>query len=669
MILDKDKVYQELQNRGFTDIQIEAYGELRKRGLTHTEIMAVQVPKGQGEVPLREQPLEGTEAEIAAQMARPTGTEAFLAEMTRLKSIGGMAGGILGGAMGGGVGAVPGAAAGGFLGEASEQQRAAGPRQMILGRGGMRMTGAPLDIGRLGISTAEEAAYELFGLGAGRALGFAGKKILAPFAAQMTDATKISLATLDQYMPRSKRMSDLFGRYRAILPAEANEIKLLDFAHNVAEGSIIGGGTIKQYKILRQGAVLKMLDDFAEMYAQKNTTEDIGEVIGHFLEHKWTMVRDTVGEQFYNRVFNDIGEKASINILALKEWAAPMMATLKTGKSLARAEMGDNIIKAIMTMDDNISFLAAKDLRTRFRVLGDAFKISNKKAPAIGKAEKATHILHDQIEDSLRKGGFGEQLETWLEGNRIYKEGAEKYNNKFIAALIKKAKDDPSTLLDTIFRTGRVKRLHRVRQLASKPLWNAMRMTRIAKLISDSTPSEEWIIKIAGKDVAVKRGIPSGELLLNNMFGKKGIGEAALKELLSPDEFRTLKKLAVTLRTIQQEAGKEAPGRMWIQLVQAGAAFGTVGGLFAGEWKEEIAGGSAIIMLGPYFLARMMTNPLAAKLFLEGFKAGGPVTQRGLANIARLKLKMNRMRTESQSEFGGLITKDFQEKLQQLRRR
>ena len=186
----------------------------------------------------------------------------------------------------------------------------------------------------------------------------------------------------------------------------------------------------------------------------------------------------------------------------------------------------------------------------------------------------------------------------------MYKEGAGKYNNRFIRGLIKQAdpiggKGEPGKVLSTIFKNGGVDNINKVKTAVGPQLWNQMKGWHVRELLLKSTNKTT--------------GIVNGVTLKNNMFGSSGMRREAMEAIYTREEIKQLENNAITLGVIQARQGGGAGG-MLIQLAQAGAITGIATGTLQ---KTSVA-----VLVAPEVLARMLTSQRATKWFLNTQKFG-----------------------------------------------
>ena len=459
----------------------------------------------------------------------------------------------------------------------------------------------------------------------------AANKVLAPFAKAVTVDAKVAMETLQKWMPKGKT---------AITAAEGTNHWMLDFAHNVATKSFFGGAPMARHGIARKEAVVNMIDGLANGFGKEADPVQLGNMITDVAKNNWKAYKEEVTRPLYNRVeqltaptirkvpvtkqvetgtfhfngkpitktvsagFEEVVEGGvKVNVTGLKDSVKTNLRQLKDIKFLGKETSGDNLVLGITNLGDTIQVDTAIALRKRLIGISDELAITNAKDPAIGIAKNMTKMLDRQIDDALSKGSK-EALETWRYANQMYKEGAGKYNNRFIRGLIKQAdpiggKGEPGKVLSTIFKNGGVDNINKVKTAVGPQLWNQMKGWHVRELLLKSTNKTT--------------GIVNGVTLKNNMFGSSGMRREAMEAIYTREEIKQLENNAITLGVIQARQGGGAGG-MLIQLAQAGA----ITGLATGTLQKT----SVAVLVAPEVLARMLTSQRATKWFLNTQKFG-----------------------------------------------
>ncbi|MFX0194557.1 MAG: hypothetical protein ACFFCW_00420 [Candidatus Hodarchaeota archaeon] len=508
--------------------------------------------------------------------------------------IGGTVGGIAGGVSGGPPGAIGGAALGGAAGRAYKQL------YQYLTESPQAPKTSFQAAKEIGLSGAEQAAYETVG-----GLVYKGaSKVLSPFAKTLTNRGARAMKVLNNYMPK---------KYPSLLPAKVTEHRGLDWLHTVAEYSIGGGNVIFKHGKAVEKAVENMTDDLASAFGERASATELGEMVVRVSEGKWKNFKNTITTPLYNQVSKLMeGHGNIVSTLNLKNAIAGKSEIISKMKGIAGEESGDALVRAIQELPDMVDYATAQELRKRLYSLGQKFKVTPGGESGTGLAKHLTSQLDSAIDSALLKANKSAHY-LWRGVNKIYREGSEKYNNALIRSLIKKSERDPHRVMGMIFQKGGVKGIERIKTAVGSEAWEKLQGWYIRDVIERSS----------------KDGILQGDRFLKELFNEaRGMKKEAVESIFGKEGMSRIKEIGNAIRMAQAPVGKsKTGGSMVIQLMQAGA----VGGLFYGRMPT----GATALLLGPYALARIMTNKKAAKWLTEGIKLN-PRSAQFAATMARL---------------------------------
>lgn len=505
-------------------------------------------------------------------------------------------------------------------------------------------TEAALRIGKAG---GIEAGFELIGGMIMRSTG----KILAPFKSKLK--------------PGVMEAADMFdGQIQPMVltPAEAGDSRILNILQNVAESSMIseipgapnwaGGLSIESFKRQRQQFFDSFADSLIDQFGSRTSPDQIGELFVTSLQAKqkvhkeaadilYNNVADLIPEdkvvtkQVTRQVPSDIVDEAGNPIMKqvtedveeiipgfriptanLKKWASTLKMVSDEVNSIEGKNAGDDLVSAVLDLPDEISYEAAKELRSRMISRANEFSVMNKKAPAIGKSKRFTNMIDQEMSGALKAlgGGDGSAYEVWRTANRFYKDGQEKFNNTFLRRMIKMA-DESGTgaenIAPAVFKPGQVSKVRMVKRALDPTSWRKMQGFFVQHLLQKSTDTNGNIV---------------GKKLLNNMVGKpSSFGDGLLNETFSQPQVDALKKFAVTLKNTQGE-GVTGLGKMAIQFTQIGA--------MASIPVKGMTAPAATVLFGPPVVTALLLNPRSAKMLTRGIslpahsaEAGGLISR------------------------------------------
>ena len=136
-------------------------------------------------------------------------------------------------------------------------------------------------------------------------------------------------------------------------------------------------------------------------------------------------VSKAVSNVLYNSV-DELAQGVKVNINSLKEFAKPLAERASTLGNIEAEAAGDNLVRAVMDLPDELDYATDQDLRHRLWAKNQEFEVVNKHALVRGRAKKLTELTDEAIREALPK----DALKAWDEANVFYKGWQTKYNNR-----------------------------------------------------------------------------------------------------------------------------------------------------------------------------------------------------------------------------------------------
>lgn len=505
------------------------------------------------------------------------------------ENIGGEIGEWSGMALGGPAGSIAGAFLGGTSGKGYEQ--------------GVKMfqgTSAPEDIGpSMGEAYGEmtkaglrQAGASLVGRGAAKVLG----KLAAPFRKTLIPEAKTLWKTAIEH-----------GTHPT--PGQLTESWATDTFEKISEASFFGGRRMKQLKLIQQPeSARKFAGEIGEAFAKHAETldpDDLGK-----------LVDDVIGEN--NKIFMgqakanysavvESAKDAPINVSGLKEYATKISQKSEELAGIGASEAGDTLIKKIGDLPDTLSFEVAQELRSRLLTEERSMGVVQDKAHGIVK--KLIELSDTAIDKSLPE----ETRDAWRAANSFYREGKEKFSNSVINNIVRtvEKRGEPEKIIPYIFQNKAVSRIQKVKAALGEDstAWQSLK----AKYV------EERLFK-------TKQGEVMGSAIPTELAN---MGDAAVKEILNPDEIALINKAGQYATMI---TGKGVPslatgGAMVVQLAQGGAVLGVL----EGQYKKL----ASTVFIVPEIFSQLATRPSTAKWLTLGFDMPANTAQ-GISLSARL---------------------------------
>jgi len=462
-----------------------------------------------------------------------------------------------------------------------------------------------------------------------------------------------------------------------LTPAEATGSRALDMMEGIVETSFLGGGPLRTEKVLRQGGMEKWAKDFANRFGEALEPARLGQMIKETIQGNFNAaelpaktLRNYVERAAGNSkwIAGEIAQEGRNIMVPASQLRASVMDLAAQGRRLghiAADEMGDGFIDDMVritspevtkvapqagfkgfraasttTSPKLLAFADAVELNTRAQSVMK--KIALAKNSPVG-AKRIGQISTDikNVMSQTLKDQAPDLHKLFEESRVIFKGDREVFKNAFVAQLLKTAEEEgldtgfrkmPETIVAALFsgkgRTSNIKFIKKALG-AESDTYKSVQTTFLKELFrkSQTDPTAPLL----------------GTKLLNEMFTTTaetgGVGRPFLNELLGKNLTDELEQFALALAKTKQKSG--GPGAFAIMLRQPAAALGAAGAASFGLLgTAPFTGAMAVILAGPWVLAKTFLNPTSRRILIEGAKPGtktiaSVATGIRLANIVR----------------------------------
>lgn len=461
-----------------------------------------------------------------------------------------------------------------------------------------------------------------------------------------------------------------------ITPARLSKSPTIDMIEQLAEVSFLGGGKLRQAGEeavqVSQQQLGKFLNEayfpgtaernFVQSFMEKASLDNIDDLMKNFL---------LKGRDFYDTAIN--ASYKNVNQVAKKYLRSnKIVDTNKLLSSFDRqikiqgGDINDPAVQSLRTYIQNfaetgkggVDFLTAKNIRSHLLSKTNAYMTSGTTPPkylnkiAGDMASYMTKLMDDSVRKAIREGKISKEqgkeiLDAYKGANKLYKEGKETFNTKFVAGLLLDETSGQTTkssldAIDNIYKTitGAGDKPGRAREFF-KLIDNAL-----TKKTADGVPvltkegAEEIRKKIQGQyfyDVirqSTEEGIINPKKMLDFISGKKGPGSRILNEIFygSKDTLKGMKKYLNAMVLAQSRGIEKQKGSLAFisgQFAAAGAVLG-----FSGFSPTGAALGT-LVLGGPSVIAKLFTNKnfVDNLLNLEVAKSGTNKYARSLIQV------------------------------------
>lgn len=491
----------------------------------------------------------------------------------------------------------------------------------------------------------EEATLEglsVGGVGVARVLLGGAKKTLIPGIQQLS----IQLAGAGKRAGVKGRRVITRGFTRAqmrFLPATFSQNQIVDTLQGIGEGSLVGSNTIFQFKRGIRKSVVQLQKELVENFtkgAEKQGTLAASTVLFDTLKGNRT-AWSKAGGMLY-RTLDDEGVEVSMR--GLKKFTKGQWdLILETGEIAGDPKLNTIFRRAGTKLPPSASFEAGHFLRSKLLSIERAAKKGAVPKPQTAKI--ARDMINEitssmEIAAKTRPGLF----KQYRQAADFWRAGSKKFDNDIVRGLTRKLRNHPQLAALAVFHPNTAQEIKLVREAVGEKAFKEMRGAWLEQLLKDS----------ASKEVG-EEGVLMGTNFLNKF---SNMGDETLTAIFTKKEIGTIEDLAKIAAFVQQKTGGVGGS---LKILQGVAVFGLVAAplLPEGQFRNITGTTAGMILLGPAVVARMMTNPVSARLLSEGFKVRAGTSQ-GVALVARLVREVLKTRAQ--------INQERQERVRQLLR-
>jgi hypothetical protein len=522
--------------------------------------------------------------------------------------VGGAAGLATGGPLGAFAGGVGGAALGGAFGESLEQIIA-----QIMGDPNAPQSSKEA-AKRIGIEAAFEGALEAGGFG----VAAGAQKVLRPFGGVLKTGAAEAI----------EAFKEVGGRFT---PAQLSDNPLVQSFENVAEGSLFGAKKLIGFKQQQQEILDGMILTLRESLGTPQGRDTIGEMAGDVISENSRLFR-TQADVLYGQV-DRLTQDAVVDFRGMKRLADSLRKDATLAGTLGGASDALRLLDEVAKFDDFVSFKQAQAIRSG--LLDEKRGLSTVRNKAFGVASQ----LAKGADDVIQKGGGrleGDALKKWREANKFWKSGKEVFDDRYIKAL---SRLDPEQVGRSVFANARPTRVRKLKRILDAKSFKDARAGWLSDALNKSFTEGDFVGK------AFKRQVES-------------LGKESYELMFSPLERKSIDNIMNVATTLQRRSAVGGQGKTLIQLAQGGAA--------VTMFTQGFEKGAAAILLTPYVMAQIVSNPLGAKLLSQGFKVPAG-TAAATAASGRLLDFIEKMGLRDQIQEVPLDSPNGQELLQSLK--
>ena len=456
-----------------------------------------------------------------------------------------------------------------------------------------------------------------------------------------TDDAEKAEKTLNEVKSKNRNIKDGTSKVNdvedgLITPGIGSDNRFVDILENISEKSIFAGGRIIKARKGAETALTNEVNIFVDNFSDAATRTDAGELALSAVQNSLDYFRG-IAKTKYDKltkaavITTSDGTKIplTVNVRASKELAEKFLSDMQYTKRLSPESV--KVLETVRSLPPEVSFSVANNVRS------DLLGVTRASTELIkGKGQKTARDLVDAITKDLDRviDSVPTELRAIYDSaQRFYRIGSKKFNNKVLRRLTEKAPEEVYKTLIKPRKPSTIKALTRaIKDTKDKELKNELMSSIKGTLIGD----------IEGESNRIKRKIDAGYILKE--FNK--YGDDVLLEIFSKQELKNARGLLEALEIAQKKSvGEGVPGAIFIQLGQAGAAFG----LFSGVLTVP----SAALLFGPAIVGKLFTNPKFIKFIKKGFqlKPGSPEAYSNATQLIGAMISNNLISRDEGEEY------------------
>jgi hypothetical protein len=457
------------------------------------------------------------------------------------------------------------------------------------------------------VAATGEGAGLLIGKGITKVLG-RNKKLIdgAEDAVQTIEAQKAKILANPKSYSQEVKDAVQVGQ---LTPGLLQKGQTIDILENVTESSIFGGGDIRYAKEGANTIAQSGLDDFLKIYKIKAGDGDLGNLFQKTLTKDMNAFK-SIGNAKYKKLDDALSSeqfanKFQVDLTPLKSFAAKELDNLGAKSESSKLK---SFLQGILDENNYTTFKKANNMRSDYLEISRAFTTET-----LGKKKgRLSAIASEKISDAMDNAFVPQEVKFLLkDANKHYKKGADVFNDQLFKKMIN---SDPELVYKAIIAAG------------DRPTLVKRTFEMLDSGVKDVAERNLLKSKIKGEfldDIMTRSQVDNDqfgvELDARKLFANFTKKEETFKAMFSPKEIKNFKEFQNALKFAQGKKSKSGglPGGMMIQMKQSGALMQLAGAGFLGG---GMSGVGASILIAPYIIGKVFTNPKIIKALTLGIK-------------------------------------------------
>lgn len=514
-------------------------------------------------------------------------------------AIGSVAGGIAGTVTAGPGGGLAGTALGTSIGTSVKQiaGRLKGGEQPIAGEGGI--------VHEQMKNIVEQTTYDMLGNVIGAGLSKAGQAVM-PKAREG--------AVRAQELLREKGGS--------LSAAQAVDSPTLNLAESFARAGAGGKGQFAKLDKGNATALQAIKSDLIEKISADPINDRVAGKLFQDAIGKGEVAHKIAASALYKDFDAKVGE-VLVDTAPVQQFGRELAAELRNIGNVGKSEAGGRLIDQLGSVPKTLTFSEAHSLRSNLlATLRDLKGAASPETKAVATASMALKRVEDAMEGAATSLP-GNLHQEYRAISSFYRKGKEAFNNDIIADLVVK---QPERVGEALFKTGNVSEI--VQAKASLRQASQFDKTVDSKDAYNRLQAGFLNARLTAKSATDKMGETTAQNLLRDLIESRT--ERQFQVMFSPEQRKAIHEFALTAYTALNN--KPQNFGVLVSMIQAAAIVDLGAGATGSTASTKAPGADAAIILSPYVLSKVLTNPravsaLAKGLMLPSAGAGPAVTK------------------------------------------
>jgi len=324
-----------------------------------------------------------------------------------------------------------------------------------------------------------------------------------------------------------------------------------------------------------------------------------------------------------------------VDVSPVRNYFVTLGENLKKIGDVGKTDRGGKLIDQLSKVEPNLTFKEAHELRSSLLATSRDLKASGQESLALRNVNEAITKVETAMESAAQKVG-GDFYQRYQSTNNFYKRGKKAFTNDVTSKLME---TNPERIGEYLFRSGNVSEVTQ----AKASLRQAARQN----------PSLDWKAtfqkmkagyldaKLTGKGMTNVEAETVAKNFLKDLSEKKF--DRTMKAMFSEPEMKKIQDFAITAMRVSSKKGDVSEFGVIVPIAQVVALTDVLYFKFATPEQD------AAVIIAPYVLARMVTNPKSVNKLIRAMTTK-PSTKEGAILATELSLELNRLEKETSQE-------------------